>query len=260
MTHTRPALLLHRGQTVHRRFAPFRSEFDYRVAMIDLDIDRLDEANRQCRLFGVEGHALFGFRRKDHGAQENQSLRPWAEAQLRKADVDVSPHTIRLITFPRHLFYKFAPISLWVAQDADGTPSAIIYEVRNTFGERHVYAASLEGRWSRHDAPKSFHVSPFFDVTGTYAFSLQYDENGLRLGVTTEKAGRPVHMATLSTKSTPARDRSLLSVALGQPMSTIGVTLGIHWEALKLWLKGARYHKRPKNKINGPTRAHLPER
>ena len=254
-----PALLLHHGRTVHRRYVPFRSEFDYGVAMIDLDIDRLDEAHRQCRLFGVEERALFSFERKDHGAQEITNLRPWAEAQFQEAGISIPTGTIRLVTFPRHAFYKFAPISLWIALDEKGAPSAILYEVRNTFGERHIYAASLEGRWSRHRAPKSFHVSPFFDVSGTYAFSLRYDVQGLRLGVTTEKEGEPVHMASLATRAAPASDRNLLSTALHMPFSTLGVSLGIHWEALKLWLKGARYHGRPKKKTNGPTRACLPE-
>lgn len=246
MTSESAALNLHRGETVHRRFTPFSSSFRYRLALIDLDIDRLDEANLQTWLFSVERPAMFSFRRRDHAGFEKRALRPWAEATLLRAGVTPPTGSIRLITFPRHLFYKFAPISLWIAHDETGSPAAIIYEVRNTFGECHSYVAALEGSRSRHEAQKSFHVSPFFDVSGTYQFSLRITQNGLHLGVTTIAEGQPVHSASLSTNCAPASDKDLAAVAIGMPFSTIGVTMGIHWEALKLWIKGARYHPRPK--------------
>lgn len=246
---------LHKGQTTHRRFKPFSSSFTYKVALIDLDIDQLERAGRQTRLFSVEGVSLFGFRRKDHGAHEEGALRPWAESRFREAGIDVPNGPIRLVTFPRHFFYKFAPISLWIALDRQHRPAAIIYEVRNTFGERHAYAANLEGSWSRHVAPKSFHVSPFFDVSGKYQFSFQYSDTAIKLGVTTTKDGVPSHMASLSTASQPATDRALAALAVRMPLSTIGVTFGIHWEALKLWVKGARYHHKPTRPDHGLTRA-----
>jgi len=255
VTNASPPLRLHLGHTTHRRFTPFTSSFRYRVAMIDLDIDRLEACAQQTRLFGVERSALFTFDRKDHGALERTSLRRWAEAELEAANLEVPRGMLRLITFPRHIFYKFAPISLWLFLDTDERPAAILYEVRNTFGERHTYAAALDGQWSRHEAPKRFHVSPFFDVSGQYQFSLQYNSDALQLGVTTIKDGKPVHMASLSTVSQSATDANLLSVAFKLPLSTIGVTLGIHWEALKLWAKGARYHRRPSEDAKEPTLA-----
>ena len=255
MTNTPPALRLHLGETHHRRFTPFKSSFRYRVAMIDVDIDRLEEANRQTRLFSVEKLGLFGFRRNDHGSLQQTALRPWAETTFSDAGIEPPKGAIRLVTFPRHAFYKFAPISLWIAHTPEGHPEAILYEVRNTFGERHTYAASLQGNWSRHEAPKRFHVSPFFDVTGRYSFSLRYDADALRLGVTTIQNGRPVHSAGLATSVAPASDRSLAALAMSMPFSTIGVTLGIHWEAAKLWAMGARYHKKPLKVPNDPTLA-----
>lgn len=248
MTGSPPALRLHIGRTVHHRFVPFKSSFKYRMAMIDIDIDRLSEASRTCALFAVEKAALFSFRRRDHGALKPVSLRPWAEAEFQKAGIDASGASIRLITVPRHAFYKFSPISLWIAQDEDGAPTGILYEVRNTFGEKHTYISRLTGSWSRHSAPKSFYVSPFFDVSGQYEFSLQLNHDELRLGVTTVKDGVPVHSATLITHIRPATSGHFLKLAFAMPLSTIGVTLGIHWEALKLWLKGAKYASHPAEK------------
>ena len=110
MTTTPPALRLHLGETRHKRFTPFKSSFRYRVAMIDVDIDRLEEASRQTRLFSVEKLGLFGFRRNDHGSLQQTALRPWAETTFSDAGIEPPKGAIRLVTFPRHAFYKFAPI------------------------------------------------------------------------------------------------------------------------------------------------------
>jgi|TARA_B100000678_G_scaffold114329_2_gene95706 DUF1365 family protein len=245
VTDSPPALLVHKGETVHRRFTPFVSDFSYRVFMIELDIDRLDEAARQCRLFGVNGPGLFSFRETDHGSGVRGDMRRWAESQLAEAGIDASSLRLKLITFPRHLFYKFAPISVWLAETVEGTPQGVIYEVRNTFGERHIYVAATGSDWHRHAAEKVFHVSPFFDVSGTYEFSLQRTDARLKLGVSTVSDGRVKHMASLSTTASPASNPGLLRTAVGMPASTLGVTVAIHWEALKLWLKGVSYYNRP---------------
>jgi DUF1365 family protein len=246
----KPPLIVHSGETVHRRFVPFVSGFSYRIFMIDLDIDRLDAASRQCALFSVHGPGLFSFKPSDHGAQGREKMRLWANAEFSAAGLDASELKIRLITFPRHVFYKFAPISLWIAETADAKPRGILYEVRNTFGERHIYAAKLSGNWHRHAAEKAFHVSPFFDISGIYQFSLQYRERELSLGVTTIKDGAPQHLATLTTSSHTASNKTFLRAAILMPLSTLGVSIGIHWEALKLWLKGADYHPKPHKEAN----------
>ncbi|MEQ9316194.1 MAG: DUF1365 domain-containing protein [Henriciella sp.] len=240
-----PAIRLHQGHTLHRRYQPFVSQFRYKLFMLELDIDRLGEADKALSWFSVDGANLFSFRRHHHGDETGAELRPWAEKQFAKAGIDASQLQIRLISFPQHLFYKFAPISLWLALDREEQPVGIIYEVRNTFGEKHNYVAALEGAWSRHSADKVFHVSPFFDVSGTYEFSLQYGAEGVRLGVTSRSKNGPTHLATLITKTSTASDLKLLRATIARPLSTLGVTLGIHWEALKLWIKGARYRSRP---------------
>lgn len=245
MSDLKPALMIRRGRTVHRRMVPFVSEFAYRLFLIDIDIDRVDEASRQTASFSARKAALFSFRASDHGALGEDTLRNWANSEFREAGVDSRDLRIRLVTFPRHLFYKFAPISLWLAEDEAGDPKGILYEVRNTFGERHVYAASIEAGRNLHEADKVFHVSPFFDVAGTYRFSLRYAADELFLTVSTLDQSKPSHMATLETKSAPATGLAFAATALSMPFSTLGVSLGIHWEALKLWLKGANYHPKP---------------
>ena len=240
-----PALRLLKGRTDHVRFAPFHHRFGYRLFLIDLDIDRLGEAARTSRLFSVDRANLFSFRRRDHGARTDADLRPWAEARLRENDIDPDGAAIRLVTFPRHLGYKFAPLSLWFAHGPDGGLRAIIYEVNNTFGESHSYVAAADGSPAFHRGEKTFHVSPFFDVSGQYRFSLRRPEGGLGLVIDSFEGAERLHMATIKARYAPAGDGQFLLASPTRPLSSLAVTLGIHWQALKLWIKGAKYRPKP---------------
>lgn len=252
-----PALSLLDGWTTHVRFEPFERRFAYRLFLIDVDIDRLDEADQVSPLFNVDRTGLFGFRRRDHGACEPGPLRPWAEARFRDAEVDLDGGAIRLITLPRHLFYKFAPLSIWLGHGPDGDLRGVIYEVRNTFGDRHSYVAATPGGAGRHGAEKRFHVSPFFDVTGRYAFNLAPSSGRFDLVVDSlETDGRRLHMANIKTRRQPATTARLARAALLRPAMSWGVTLGIHWEALKLWARGAKFRSRPQPPQPGVTLAH----
>lgn len=252
-----PALSLLDGWTTHVRYEPFERRFAYRLFLIDLDIDRLDEADRMTPLFRVDRPGLFGFRRRDHGACEPAPLRPWAEARFADAGVDLQGGTIRLVTLPRHLFYKFAPLSVWLGHGPDGDLRGVVYEVRNTFGDRHSYVAATSPRGGVHDAEKRFHVSPFFDVSGRYGFRLAPSPERFDLVVDSlDTDGRRLHMANIKTRRQPATTAALLRTTLVRPAMSWGVTLGIHWEALKLWAKGARYRSRPQPPQPGVTLAH----
>ena len=241
------ALQILKGHTVHQRSIPFVHRFRYGLALIDLDIDRLDEADKQTGCFSVDRSGLFSFNRKDHGARRDAPLRPWAETQFQNAGVQLDGGAIRLVTFPRHAFYKFAPISLWLGHGPDGALRGILYEVNNTFGESHTYvAATPEPSKHQHGTDKVFHVSPFFDVSGIYEFTLKRTNEQLSLVVATKTDTGQSHVATISAKTVPATNAAFIGIALTKPFSTLGVTFAIHWQALKLWLKGAKYHSKPK--------------
>lgn len=242
---TIPALNLWTGKTVHARYVPFERHFAYDLALMDIDIDRLDAADRQSAFFSVDRPNLFSFSRKDHGARDGLPLRPWAEKILAMAGVTLDGGAIRLVTLPRHLFYKFSPISLWYGYGPAGDLRGIIYEVNNTFGDTHSYVAAVTGNRSRHESGKTFHVSPFFDVTGTYRFTLRAPDERLGVVVESLKGGERLHMANIIARRQPATSRTLLATALSRPFSTAGVTFGIHWQALKIWLRGVRYRPRP---------------
>jgi DUF1365 family protein len=243
MTDAAATLIL--GRTTHARLKPFERRFSYALAMVEMDVDRLDEAGRQSALFAIDGAAPFAFHRADHGERrKGGSLRAWAEQRFAQANVDVTGAEIRLAAFPRVLGFGFSPISLWTARTPAGALIGVLYEVHNTFGEAHTYvqAAPLGGT-----AEKELFVSPFMNVEGEYGFTLNTEGDRVSLTVQNRVASETTHVATLVGRRVPLTSRSIASALARLPMSGLGVMTAIHWQALKLWLRGARFRgKTPK--------------
>ncbi|MEM7766281.1 MAG: DUF1365 domain-containing protein [Pseudomonadota bacterium] len=237
------------GHTIHARFTPNERRFRYRLLLVDLDIDRLEEAAGTSTLFSIDRPNLFSFKRRDHGDQTDTTLRPWAEKRFADAGVDLEGGPVRLLSFPRHAFYKFAPISVWRGFGPDGMPRGVIYEVRNTFGERHNYVAPIgpsETSTARHDADKRFHVSPFFAVDGRYGFTLRAaNPDKFSLMVETRIDEARSHIATMQATARPATTPEFARAAITRPLSSLAVSAAIHWQALWIWRRGGRYHRKP---------------
>jgi DUF1365 family protein len=145
----------------------------------------------------------------------------------------------------------FNPISVFLVYHHDLNLAAVIYEVNNTFGETHSYVAPASGHEVEHqEADKIFHVSPFFDVSGRYAFTLR--TSGEAMSLTIDKYSEAVrdHLATLKLRREALNDKNLARAFFSIPFLTFKVVLGIHWEALKLLVKGARYYHKPKPPIS----------
>ncbi len=242
---TAPAQL-YTGHTVHERRAPFLHRFRYRLALMAIDLDRLDEAGRLSRLFSVEKFNLFSFCVRDHGARDGSNLKDWAEAQLNAAGIDGPFKRIRLLCSPRVLGYVFNPLSVYFAEGLDGALKGAIYQVHNTFGDAHAYIARVEGDapW-RHTADKVFHVSPFFDVAGRYEFTLRDLSETFSLSILKSREDRPDFYAGMQLNARPLTSAALMKLFASQPLSTLKTILAIHGEALRLVFKGARYHPRP---------------
>jgi len=253
---TRPAARLWFGKTAHRREAPFVRSFSHRIAMLEIDIDRLDEAGRASGLFSVNRANLVAFHAADHGPRmKDAPLRPWAERLFAEAGISLSGGPIRLLTFPRVLGYGFAPISLWQGFGPEGDLRGVIYEVHNTFGETHAYVSALNPDCAPQQAAKDFHVSPFFDVSGDYRFSLRQSEDALALTVENLSPDGRHHVAGLSVRPRHLTSGQVLKWMLAMPISGLGVMIAINWQALHLWLKGAGYRDKPEQRARRTTLA-----
>lgn len=241
---TVPAPGIYIGTVVHSRMKPVRHHLKYRVFYLLIDVDNPDAG---VRLLSHNRFNLFSFDNRDHG-NGSAGLRDWVETEMEKAGLD-APRSIRLLTLPRILGYVFNPISLYFCYDAGGTLTAVIYEVNNTFGERHSYLVRANGfRHLTHDCPKRFYVSPFNDMGGTYRMDLEAlggDSPEIRFAINhTDDTGKLL-FAGLSLKGRALTDRGLLARFIAMPLMTLKVILAIHWEALKLWRKGLKLTRRP---------------
>ncbi|PWR23337.1 DUF1365 domain-containing protein [Zavarzinia compransoris] len=244
----RPPAALYLGLVFHGRLRPVRHAFRYRVFSLLLDLDRLDEAAAGCRLFSHNRFNLLSFHDRDHGARDGSPLRPWIEARLADHGLGhLAGGRIEVLCFPRLWGFVFDPLTIYYVARADGTIGAVVYEVKNTFGEQHCYvlAAGPGGGPIRHDADKAFHVSPFVAMAATYRFRLSVP--GERLQVTIDEhddRGRLL-IASLTGARRPFTDRALAAAVVRHPLMTVKVVAAIHWQALRLWLKRLPIHPRP---------------
>ena len=238
---------LYVGRTVHERRAPFTHRFNYRIASLMIDLERLGEAGSLSRLFSVHRFNLYSFFERDHGDRDGSPLIEWARAQFSEAGLAIGDARVRLLCSPRVLGYVFNPLSIYFAEARDtGTLKGVIYQVHNTFGDAHAYVAPCTGASAeRQEADKIFHVSPFFDVAGRYEFTLRAPDERFKLAIFKQREDGPDFMATMSMKRVELTTSALAGLFASQPFSTLKTISAIHLEALKLWVKGAKYHPRP---------------
>jgi len=248
------------GQVMHRRRSEHAYRFSYRVFSLLLDIDELEGLDQSLRLFSRNRFNLVSFYDRDFGPRDGSDLRAWAESRLKAHGVMPDGGRIKILCFPRVLGYGFSPLSVWYCHRRDGGLAAVILEVRNTFGEKHQYllAADEYGEidypreW---EADKAFHVSPFQGMANRYRFRLQAPGDTLLVRVesyavdTASPASmdnaEPGMLATWSGAYRPLDDRRLLWLALRVPLLGLKVIALIHWHALKLWLRGVPFHRKP---------------
>lgn len=236
------------GQVMHARLMPVQHRFRYRVFSLYLDLDDLPTVARRLRLFGLNRFGLFSLSNRDHGTADDEPPRIWAERQLRTAGIDIAGGPIRLLCFPRILGIVFNPLSLYFCHRPDGGLAAIIHEVHNTFGERHAYVLPVAPDDAARgvvaqSCAKDFYVSPFIGMNATYAFRIKPPAETVSVLIRERDADGEFLRATLSGRRAPLSDRSLLRAFFAYPLMSLKVLAGIHWEALRLWRKGAKYHK-----------------
>jgi DUF1365 family protein len=238
---------LYVGAVMHRRLRPLVHQFRYRAFWLLIDLDELPRLAARLRLFSCNRFNVFALHDADHGDGGATPLRVQAEKLLEQAGIDIAGGPISLFCMPRTLGYSFNPISIYFCHRPAGNLAAIIYEVHNTFGERHSYVSTAETTTGsiRHNCRKAFHVSPFMDMDLVYDFRLSAPAERIAIGINASEGGQRILNACLAGARRELTDGALLRLFLAIPLITAKVTLAIHWEALRLWLKGVRLRSRP---------------
>ncbi len=238
---------LYRGAVVHRRLRPKTHRLRYHVFNILFDLDELPALDRRLRLFSRNRFNLFSFHDRDHGDGKT-GLRPYVEAILRAHGIDSGGGPIRLLCMPRVLGFVFNPLSVYFCYRPSGNLSAILYEVSNTFGERHNYLIPVGGNTVSaisQTANKRFHVSPFLPLNLHYRFRIAPPDRNVSVSVHVHDDDGLLVAASFSAVSTVLTDETLFKTLVAYPLLTLKVVAGIHWEALRLWLKGIKVWSKP---------------
>ncbi|GLR67016.1 DUF1365 domain-containing protein [Acidocella aquatica] len=238
---------LYIGSVTHQRLRPRRHKLRYSIYNMLFDLDELNGLAASMRLFSRNRFNLFSFYERDHG--DGSDLRAYVDNLLRAAGITPDGGAVRLLCSPRVLGYAFNPLSTYFCYRRDGTLCAILYEVNNTFGQRHSYfipVAASDAQGVIHQrCDKEFYVSPFMDMTMRYSFRVTPPAHTVALGIQAADENGTMLTAAFAGQRWELSDRALLRIFFAYPLLTLKIIGGIHWEALKLLLKGVRLRQRP---------------
>jgi DUF1365 family protein len=234
---------IYSGIVVHQRFRPKSHRLRYTLAQMLFDLDAMPRVAG----FSHNGPNVVSFHDRDHLDGSGTDLRIQVRQALHDAGLE-DADAIHLLCMPRVLGHVFNPVSVFFCYRGDGSLMAMLYEVNNTFGERHSYLIPagelIEGSIHQH-CDKAFYVSPFMGMGMTYDFRVVPPAASVTVVVHGSDATGRVITASFIGRRAPVTAGSLLRMVLRHGILSFKVIGAIHWEALKLWGKGLRLQPRP---------------
>ena len=233
------------GIVRHRRARPFVYALEHGVYYGALDLDELDEVARRSRILRRNGRGILEFRDRDHLDPAATDLRAAFREHLRFEGLDPEGWRVTLVTNLRTLGHVFNPASFFLCRDPEGALRIVVVEVHNTHGERHLYTLRprTDGPGFRSAMSKEFYVSPFIEIRGGYRVHVRDEASRLRITINHEQPEGLLLHASLDLVRRPLTDRNLVRMLVRHPLVTHKTIGMIHWHALRLWLRGARFHR-----------------
>ena len=245
---------LYMGTVFHKRFSPKVHKLTYRVFTIFADLDEMGSLSEKHRFFSHNKFNLVSFHDADYGdptAPNGTTLRDRLFGLLNDNHINTDKvKNIKVLAYPRVIGFAFNPLTVFYCFGAADEHIALIYEVRNTFGQRHNYIFQVPDGSSFeacHHSKKSFHVSPFFNNEGNYDFHLKTPDKNVAITINYGNEDGLKLTACFSGKRRKFDDRELITLSLRMPFMTLKVVAGILIEALRLKLKGLQVFKHQKN-------------
>lgn len=265
---------LYLGQVYHKRFKPREHVLRYSVFSLLLDLAEIDNLSNRLWLFSRNRFNVFGFHDNDFGENAEEPLNHYIQRKLIEADIHTMPAQVLLSCYPRVLGYVFNPISLFYCLDQQGLCFAVVHEVHNTFGERHAYVlpvdvghksenpvkmidsgqnqslvsndveiASAKIEWIHQQADKRLFVSPFAHMGMSYDFRINLPGHKQVVIINASDEQGKVITASYTATRHALNASTLTRVFFKIPLLSAKVVAGIHWEALRLWIKGVPLFK-----------------
>ena len=246
-----PENSLYEGKVFHKRFRPKPHSLGYSVFSVFVDLDKLPELHRKLRFFSYNRWNIFSIFDSDFGKgaalQDKQDIL----AVLAEGGVDTDGLKVCLLCYPRMLGYAFNPLNTYFCFSTSGALVAIVYEVNNTFGDRQNYLFVIDpiraGFVPLHGCDKQMHVSPFTPMAMRYDFRTEVPGDFLTVAIRLYDDDGTMMTANFSGTRNPLSDARLLRNALVYPFMTLKIIAGIHWEALRLWIKRVPWYHHSKS-------------
>ena len=247
------------GKVIHKRFKPKEHFFKYKVFSLFIDLYELKEIEKKIKFFSYNKFNLISFFDIDHGARDGTSLEDWVKKHLKNVGVLDMNIKIRLLCYPRILGYVFNPLSIFFIYDENNNLISILYEVKNTFNEQHTYVFKTERGKNliENSCNKKFHVSPFIDMNCKYYFRVLNPQNKLSVVINQSDDEGKLLYASQDGFKQKLSSKNLIFSYLSHPLMTFKIISAIHFEALKIWLKGIKFVKKKikiKNNITFETK------
>ena len=234
------------GSVIHKRFKPKKHFFKYSVFSLFLDLDEINELDQQIPFFSYNKFNILSFFDKDHGYRDGSSIKDWLIHLLQKKNISTINIKIKILCYPRIFGYVFNPFSIFFIYDADSNPIAILYEVKNTFGEQHTYVFKIDikNKQILNNCKKKFYVSPFMDLESKYFFKVLIPNERLSVIIDQRDKEGKLLFASQDGERVNLSSKNLLKSYLKHPLMTLKIISAIHYEALKLWMKGIKLVKK----------------
>ena len=237
---------IYNGSVIHKRFKPKEHFFKYSVFSLLIDLAELKEIEKKINFFSYNKFNLISFFDIDHGPRDGSSLEDWVKQNLKTIGILNKSVKIRLLCYPRIFGYVFNPLSIFFIYDENDQLISILYEVKNTFGEQHTYVFKTEKGKNliENNCNKKFHVSPFIEMDCKYFFKILLPENKLSVIINqNDDTGKLLYASQDGIKK-KLNNKNLIISYITHPLMTFKIIGAIHYEALKLWLKGIKFVKK----------------
>ena len=240
---------IYNGNVIHKRFKPKEHFFKYSVFSLFIDLAELNEIEKKINFFSYNKFNLISFFDIDHGPRDGSSIEDWVKQNLEGIGISNKQVKIRLLCYPRIFGYVFNPLSIFFVYDKNSSLIAILYEVKNTFGEQHTYVfkASSKKKKIENKCEKKFYVSPFMDLSSKYFFKIYEPQKKLSVVINQiDKQGKLLYASQDGVRS-QFTAKNLIFSYIRHPLMTFKIISAIHFEALRLWLKGIKLVKKKVN-------------
>ena len=237
---------IYNGKVIHKRFKPKEHYFKYKVFSLFLDLSELNVIEKNIKIFSYNKFNLISFFDIDHGPRDGTSLINWIKKNLKNIGINNKNVKIKLLCYPRILGYVFNPLSIFFIYDNKNNLISILYEVKNTFGEQHTYVFNVKKKDNliKNFCNKKFHVSPFIEMDCKYSFKILEPKNKLSVVINqSDQTGKLLYASQDGIRS-QLSSKNLIFSYISHPLMTFKIIGAIHFEALKLWLKGIKLVKR----------------